>query len=54
MRDGYQYQRPKPLDAILEDSEALGFAMASDPRTGALLKTLAASKPGGGTTSASN
>lgn len=47
MRDQYLYQRPKSLDAILDDTAALGFSMASDPQTGALLKTLAAAKPGG-------
>jgi len=29
------------------ESEELGFTMGSEPRTGALLRTLAASKPGG-------
>jgi predicted O-methyltransferase YrrM len=40
-------QRPLALPAILRDTEALGFTLASDPRTGSLLRTLAASKPGG-------
>jgi predicted O-methyltransferase YrrM len=38
---------PAGLEAILSDSEALGFNMASEPKTGALLKVLAASKPDG-------
>ena len=38
---------PAALDAIQRDSAAIGFAMASEPRTGSLLRTLAASKPGG-------
>jgi predicted O-methyltransferase YrrM len=40
-------RRPPVLDAIQKDTEALGFTMASEPRTGALLAVLAASKPGG-------
>ena len=35
------------LDAILRDSERIGFTMASEPQTGSLLSVLAASKPGG-------
>jgi predicted O-methyltransferase YrrM len=38
---------PAALPAIMSDSAALGFAMSCEPRTGALLATLAASKPGG-------
>ena len=38
---------PASLDSILRDTAELGFDMGSDPRTGALLRTLAASKPGG-------
>ena len=38
---------PPALHAILHDGEALGFTMASEPRTGALLAVLAASKPDG-------
>ncbi len=40
-------RRPEALDAIRQDTEALEFTMASEPRTGALLAVLAASKPGG-------
>jgi len=39
--------RPAHLNAILDRTEVLGFKMASEPRTGALLRTLAASKPNG-------
>jgi predicted O-methyltransferase YrrM len=40
-------RRPAALPAILADSAARGFAMACEDRTGSLLATLAASKPGG-------
>ncbi len=38
---------PRALATILERTAAIGFPMASEPGTGALLRTLAASKPGG-------
>ena len=38
---------PEHLPAIEAATQALGFAMASDRATGTLLRTLAASKPGG-------
>jgi predicted O-methyltransferase YrrM len=38
-------RRPAALASILERTRALSFNMASEPRTGALLRTLAASKP---------
>ncbi len=38
---------PAALEAILADTAAHGFTMASEPKTGALLAALAASKPGG-------
>lgn len=38
---------PPQLPAIEEATAALGFGMASDRATGGLLRTLAASKPGG-------
>jgi predicted O-methyltransferase YrrM len=38
---------PAALPAILERTTALAFPMPSEPRTGALLRVLAASKPGG-------
>lgn len=39
--------RPPALAGILADAEARGFTMSCDERTGSLLATLAASKPGG-------
>jgi predicted O-methyltransferase YrrM len=38
---------PAALEVIIADTAALGFTMASEPKTGALLAALAASKPGG-------
>jgi predicted O-methyltransferase YrrM len=38
---------PPALDAIRADTERMGFTMASEPKTGALLRALAAVKPGG-------
>jgi predicted O-methyltransferase YrrM len=40
-------RRPAALAAIASDTEACGFSMASEPKTGALLAALAASKPAG-------
>ena len=40
-------RRPAGLEGIQRDSEALGFDMSSEPRVGAFLAALAASKPGG-------
>jgi predicted O-methyltransferase YrrM len=46
--DDFRYiQQPPALRQILECTQALNFNMASEPRTGALLRTLAASKPSG-------
>jgi predicted O-methyltransferase YrrM len=36
---------PGVVDAILRDTAAIGFTMASEPKTGSLLRVLAASKP---------
>lgn len=47
MNDHEISRGPRALGAINSDTEALGFAMASEHRTGALLAALAASKPGG-------
>jgi predicted O-methyltransferase YrrM len=47
LNDLHLPRRPDVLDAIERETAALGFAMASEPRTGALLATLAAMKPGG-------
>jgi predicted O-methyltransferase YrrM len=38
---------PEALDRIVARTRELDFGMASEPHTGALLQTLAASKPGG-------
>lgn len=38
---------PAALERIRHDSAAIGFALASEPQTGSLLRTLAAAKPGG-------
>lgn len=38
--------KPEVLSAIVADTMRLGFIMASEPKTGALLRLLAASKPG--------
>src|SRR2546425_12305034 len=40
-------QVPAVVDAIRRDTRQLGFTMASEPQTGSLLRTLAASKPAG-------
>ncbi len=40
-------QIPGLLDPIRRDTEAIGFTLASEPKTGSLLRTLAAAKPGG-------
>lgn len=39
--------QPGAVAGILGDTKALGFNMASEPKVGALLAVLAASKPGG-------
>jgi predicted O-methyltransferase YrrM len=47
MNDAMNLNPPHTLAAIARDTAALGFGMASEPLTGALLRTLAAGKPGG-------
>jgi predicted O-methyltransferase YrrM len=47
MNDLAYVQPPATLAHILKRTTELGFEMASEDRTGALLRTLAASKPGG-------
>jgi predicted O-methyltransferase YrrM len=47
MDDTSQLHRPAILDRIAQDAAAVGFEMAAEDRTGALLRTLAASKPAG-------
>lgn len=47
MKDHLSHVWPDIHEAIIEDTKSLGFDMASQQETGALLRTLAASKPGG-------
>ena len=47
MNDHEIGRSPEVLGAIHKDTHELGFTMASEPKTGALLAALAASKPGG-------
>ena len=47
MNDQGITRTPTALPAILTETQAVGFNMVSEPKVGALLATLAASKPGG-------
>ena len=47
MDDASNVQPPAALEGILAASATLGFTLSCDTLTGALLRTLAASKPGG-------
>jgi len=47
MDDRAFVRTPPAIDAILAETAALGFGMASEPKVGAFLATLAAAKPGG-------
>jgi predicted O-methyltransferase YrrM len=47
MNDVVSARTPPALSAIQADTARLGFSMASEPKTGALLAALAATKPGG-------
>ncbi len=47
MDDATNLKPPAAVNAIQRETAAVGFNMAGEPRTGALLRTLAASKPGG-------
>ena len=47
MEDFVSIRPPEALQGIIAATVDLGFGMASEPRTGALLQVLAASKPGG-------
>jgi predicted O-methyltransferase YrrM len=47
MNDLEIIQTPAAFDAIVSETNALGFNMISEPKVGALLAVLAASKPGG-------
>jgi predicted O-methyltransferase YrrM len=43
----HEIAAPAVLAALLEETGRIGFTLASEPRTGSLLRALAASKPGG-------
>jgi len=47
MNDGDNLYPPAALPAIEKETEALGFPMGSEAKTGCLLRTLAATKPAG-------
>ena len=47
MNDTTNLQPPRVIQAIQRDTDASGFPMASEPQTGSLLRTLAATKPSG-------
>ena len=47
MQDLKNIPIPKTVTDILVETEAIGFSMVSEPLVGSLLRTLAASKPGG-------
>lgn len=47
MNDGDIARRPQATIDIAADTEAMSFGMMSEPKVGALLATLAASKPAG-------
>jgi predicted O-methyltransferase YrrM len=47
MNDSELTRTPDAFDAVVRDTEASGFSMASEPKVGAFLAALAATKPGG-------
>jgi len=47
MNDSETPRQPAAIADIVHETHTLGFTMASEPKVGALLATLAASKPGG-------
>jgi len=47
MNDLHSVAPPQSLSPILLSTQQLGFSMASEPLTGSLLRTLAATKPSG-------
>jgi predicted O-methyltransferase YrrM len=47
MNDTINLHAPKIIDSIYRETVASGFPMASEPQTGSLLRTLAATKPAG-------
>lgn len=48
MNDENISRTPASIQSIRDETEKLGFTMASEPRTGSMLRALAATKPGGG------
>lgn len=47
MNDSVMFRQPPAIAGVLRDTKSLGFSMVSEPKVGALLAVLAASKPGG-------
>ena len=47
MNDFHIASFPRALEAIVRDTERIAFTMGSEPSTGTVLRTLAATKPGG-------
>ena len=47
MNDAQNLKQPSVTQAIYQETVASGFPMASEPQTGSLLRTLAATKPSG-------
>src|SRR5437764_14300438 len=47
MNDQTDLNPPAVVAALLREADALGFRLSCEPLTGSLLRTLAASKPGG-------
>lgn len=48
MNDENISRTPASIQSIRDETEKLGFTMASEPKTGSMLRALAATKPGGG------
>jgi len=47
MNDGINLHSPTVIGVIQQETMTAGFSMASEPQTGSLLRTLAATKPSG-------
>jgi predicted O-methyltransferase YrrM len=47
MNDAEIHRRPQAITSIVADTEAMSFTMISEPKVGALLAVLAATKPAG-------
>ena len=45
LNDRSIHKRPMAVEAILRETADIGFSMASEPQTGSLLRTFAASRP---------